>query len=41
MLFVLFSGTLLLLPLLSRVRTGPASLSSAHADEAPAPVHME
>ena len=41
LLFILFSGTILLLPLLSRVRTGPASSSSAHADEAPAPVHME
>ncbi|HUO65699.1 MAG TPA: DHA2 family efflux MFS transporter permease subunit [Terriglobales bacterium] len=41
LLFILFSGTILLLPLLSRVRTGPATSSSAHADEAPAPVHME
>jgi MFS transporter, DHA2 family, multidrug resistance protein len=42
LLFVLFSGTVLLLPLLERVRTGPPTASSsAHADDAPAPVHME
>jgi MFS transporter, DHA2 family, multidrug resistance protein len=42
LLFVLFSGTVLLLPLLGRVRTGPPTVSSsAHADDAPAPVHME
>ena len=40
MLFVLFCGTLLLLPLLERVRTGPAT-ARAHAEDAPAPVHME
>jgi len=41
LLFVLFSGTILLLPLLERVRTGPATSSKAEADDAPAPVHME
>ena len=41
LLFVLFSGTILLLPLLERVRTGPATSSKAQADDAPAPVHME
>jgi DHA2 family multidrug resistance protein len=42
LLFVLFSGTVLLLPLLERVRSGPPTASSsAHADDAPAPVHME
>lgn len=42
LLFVLFSGTILLLPLLERVRTGPPTASSSvHADDAPAPVHME
>jgi MFS transporter, DHA2 family, multidrug resistance protein len=42
LLFVLFSGTILLLPLLGRVRTGPPTASSSvHADDAPAPVHME
>jgi DHA2 family multidrug resistance protein len=40
-LFVLFSGTLLLLPLLERVRTGPATSRHASADDAPAPVHVE
>jgi len=41
MLFLLFCGTLLLLPLLERVRTGPVSSSRANADDAPVPVHME
>jgi DHA2 family multidrug resistance protein len=42
LLFVLFSGTILLLPLLERVRSGPPTASSsAHTDDAPAPVHME
>jgi DHA2 family multidrug resistance protein len=41
LLFVLFSGTLLLLPLLARVRTGPVSSSRANADEAPVPAQME
>ena len=41
LLFMLFSGTILLLPLLERVRTGPATSSKAQADDAPAPVHME
>jgi MFS transporter, DHA2 family, multidrug resistance protein len=41
LLFVLFCGTILLLPLLERVRTGPPSSASTHADEAPAPVHVE
>jgi len=41
LLFVLFCGTILLLPLLERVRTGPPTASSAHADDVPAPVHME
>ena len=42
LLFVLFCGTILLLPLLERVRSGPPTASSsAHADDAPAPVHME
>jgi DHA2 family multidrug resistance protein len=42
LLFVLFSGTILLLPLLERVRSGPPTASSSvHADDAPAPVHME
>ena len=42
LLFVLFSGTILLLPLLERVRTGPPTASSSvRADDAPAPVHME
>jgi len=42
LLFVLFCGTILLLPLLERVRSGrPTASSSAHADDAPAPVHME
>jgi DHA2 family multidrug resistance protein len=42
LLFVLFSGTVLLLPLLERVRSGPPTASSSsHADDAPAPVHME
>ena len=42
LLFVLFCGTVLLLPLLERVRTGPAASStSTPADDAPAPVHME
>jgi DHA2 family multidrug resistance protein len=40
-LFVLFCGTLLLLPLLERVRTGPATARHASADDAPAPVHVE
>ena len=39
LLFVLFCGTLVLLPLLSRVRTGPATARST--DDAPAPVHAE
>jgi DHA2 family multidrug resistance protein len=41
LLFVLFCGTLLLLPLLERVRTGPVSSRRANADDAPAPVHVE
>jgi DHA2 family multidrug resistance protein len=41
LLFVLFCGTVLLLPLLERVRTGPATSSSTKAEDAPAPVHME
>jgi len=41
LLFVLFRGTILLLPLLERVRTGPATSGKAQADDAPAPVHME
>jgi DHA2 family multidrug resistance protein len=41
LLFVLFCGTLLLLPLLERVRTGPVSSSRANADDAPGPVPME
>ena len=41
MLFLLFCGTLLLLPLLERVRTGPVSSSRANAADAPVPVHME
>ena len=41
LLFVLFCGTLLLLPLLERVRTGPATVRHAGADDAPAPVHVE
>jgi MFS transporter, DHA2 family, multidrug resistance protein len=41
LLFVLFCGTLLLLPLLERVRTGPATARHAGADDAPAPVHVE
>ena len=41
MLFVLFCATLLLLPLLARVRTGPATSSRANAGEPPAPVPME
>jgi DHA2 family multidrug resistance protein len=41
LLFVLFCGTLLLLPLLERVRTGPVSSSHATADDAPAPVPVE
>jgi DHA2 family multidrug resistance protein len=41
LLFVLFSGTILLLPLVERVRTGPATSSKAQADDAPAPAHME
>jgi DHA2 family multidrug resistance protein len=41
LLFVLFCGTVLLLPLLERVRTGPVSSGSPHADDAPAPVHVE
>jgi DHA2 family multidrug resistance protein len=40
MLFVLFCGTLFLLPLLSRVRT-PQVTDRGRADDAPAPVHME
>jgi hypothetical protein len=40
-LFVLFCSTLLLLPLLERVRTGPATSTRARPDDAPAPVHME
>ena len=39
-LFVLFCGTILLLPLLERVRTGPPSARS-QSDDAPAPVHVE
>jgi hypothetical protein len=39
LLFVLFCSTILLLPLLSRVRSGPATARSA--DDAPAPVHAE
>ncbi len=41
LLFVLFCGTLLLLPLLERVRTGPATARHASADDGPAPVHVE
>jgi MFS transporter, DHA2 family, multidrug resistance protein len=41
LLFVLFCGTLLLLPLLERVRTGPAATRHASTDDAPAPVHVE
>jgi len=41
LLFVLFCGTLLLLPLLERVRTGPVRSSRANADDAPGPVPME
>jgi hypothetical protein len=41
MLFLLFCGTLLLLPLLERVRTGPVSSSRANADDAPGPVPIE
>jgi MFS transporter, DHA2 family, multidrug resistance protein len=41
LLFVLFCGTLLLLPLLERVRTGPVTSRHASADDAPAPVHVE
>jgi hypothetical protein len=41
LLFVLISGTLLLLPLLERVRTGPATSRRESADDAPAPVHVE
>jgi DHA2 family multidrug resistance protein len=41
MLFVLFCGTLFLLPLLSRVRTPQVTGDRARADDAPAPVHME
>ena len=42
LLFVLFCGTIVLLPLLERVRTGPAtSKSGARPDDAPAPVHVE
>jgi len=41
LLFVLFCGTLLLLPLLERVHTGPATARRPSADDAPAPVHME
>ena len=40
LLFVLFCGTLLLLPLLTRVRGGPAA-ARADGDEAPAPIHIE
>jgi DHA2 family multidrug resistance protein len=40
LLFVLFASTIALLPLLSRVRTGPAATSRS-ADDAPAPVHAE
>jgi DHA2 family multidrug resistance protein len=40
MLFILFCGTVLLLPLLERVRSGPVS-ARARADDAPAPVHVE
>jgi len=39
LLFVLFCGTLLLLPLVERVRSGPPR--AAQADDAPAPVHVE
>jgi len=41
MLFVLFCATLVLLPLLQRVRTGPVTSDRASPDDAPAPVHME
>jgi len=41
LLFVLFCGTLLLLPLLERVHTGPVTARRPSADDAPAPVHME
>ena len=41
LLFVLFCGTLLLLPLLERVHSGPVTARRPSADDAPAPVHME
>jgi DHA2 family multidrug resistance protein len=41
LLFVLFCGTLLLLPLLERVRTGPVRSSRANTDDARGPVPME
>src|SRR5206468_10564522 len=41
MLFLLFCGTLALLPLLERVRSGPATGTHARHDDAPAPVHIE
>ena len=41
LLFVLFCGTLLLLPLLERVRTGPATSRHVSTDDAPSPVHVE
>ena len=41
LLFILFSATLLLLPLLERVHTAPGTRDRARADDAPAPVHLE
>jgi DHA2 family multidrug resistance protein len=41
LLFLLFCGTLLLLPLLERVHTGPVTARRPSADDAPAPVHIE
>ena len=41
LLFMLFCGTLLLLPLLERVRTGPVRSSRANVDDAPEPVPIE
>ena len=40
LLLILFCSTLLLLPLLNRVRVGPARASSAR-DDVPAPIHAE
>jgi DHA2 family multidrug resistance protein len=41
MLFILFSATLALLPLLQRVHSGPVTSGRARADDAPATVHAE